>query len=341
MPITEVVSNAKALTLTVVAEYPVPVERLWNAYVDPRQLERFWGPVEWPAKFTRHDVAEGGESHYAMTGPDGTQSRGYFKFLAVEPLKRLEMQDGFADESGNANDAMPTMRMVFEFESTKKGSRFRSTTYFPDTKAMETVLQMGMEEGLKSAMSQIDAVLADLASFAADRETEAQLLSDTQVRVSRVIRGEPQQIWKAHNDAKLMQRWLLGPDGWTMPVCELAKTVGDGYRFEWASNDGTQRFGFEGELLEQAKPYRQVTSERMIGTEGPATRNEMTLVSVQGGTLLSIVITYPSKELRDQILGTGMTKGMETSYARLEREVLGAGGRGNARPRGGTKRRDI
>jgi hypothetical protein len=65
----------------------------------------------------------------------------------------------------------------------------------------------------------------------------------------------------------------------------------------------------------------------MIGTEAPATRNEMTLVSVQGGTLLSIVITYPSKELRDLILGTGLTKGLETSYARLEREVLGAGAR--------------
>jgi uncharacterized protein YndB with AHSA1/START domain len=60
----------------------------------------------------------------------------------------------------------------------------------------------------------------------------------------------------------------------------------------------------------------------MMGTPGPSTRNELTLTPVQGGTLLSLVITYPSKELRDMILGTGMTTGMETSYARLEREVL-------------------
>jgi uncharacterized protein YndB with AHSA1/START domain len=56
MPITSVTSDPESLTLTIVAEYPVPVERLWAAYADPRQLERFWGPVEWPAKFTRHDM---------------------------------------------------------------------------------------------------------------------------------------------------------------------------------------------------------------------------------------------------------------------------------------------
>ena len=62
MPITEVSSNAQDLTLTVIADYPVPVERLWNAYSDPRQLERFWGAEGWPATFTRHDMAVGGRS---------------------------------------------------------------------------------------------------------------------------------------------------------------------------------------------------------------------------------------------------------------------------------------
>ncbi len=52
MPITSVASDAMALTLTVVADYPVPVERLWDAYADPRQIEKFWGPEQWPAQFT-------------------------------------------------------------------------------------------------------------------------------------------------------------------------------------------------------------------------------------------------------------------------------------------------
>ncbi len=155
------------------------------------------------------------------------------------------------------------------------------------------------------------------------RATEAQVLSDTLVRVSRVIRGTVQQVWDAHHDSALLQRWLLGPDGWTMPVCEVAASIGDSYRYEWESETGEERFGFTGELLESQRPRRAVTTERMIGTDGPATVNEMTLTPVDGGTLLSIVITYPSTGVRDAILSTGMVGGMETSYARLESQVLG------------------
>jgi uncharacterized protein YndB with AHSA1/START domain len=267
-------------------------------------------------------MSVGGESHYYMSGPDGTKSRGWFQFLAVEPNRRFEVEDGFSHEDGTRNEAMPTMRMVFDFESTANGSRFTTTTWFPSVEAMDQLVKMGMMEGMKSAMGQIDAVLADLKSFAAGRIAEAQMLSDTQVRVSRIIRGEVGDVWRAHHDPSLMKRWMLGPDGWTMPVCDVATKVGDRYRFEWEKDDGTERFGFEGELLEQDAPHRAVTTERMIGTDGPSTTNEMTLTPVQGGTLLSIVITYPSREVRDMVLGTGMVGGMETSYARLEQEVL-------------------
>ena len=77
MPITSVDKDLDALTLTVVADFPVPVRRLWDAYADPRQIERFWGPVGWPATFTRHDMAPGGRSAYYMTGPDGERSGGF------------------------------------------------------------------------------------------------------------------------------------------------------------------------------------------------------------------------------------------------------------------------
>lgn len=322
MPITEITSNAADFTLKVVAEYPVPVERLWEAYSDPRQLERFWGPEQWPATFTRHDMAVGGMSAYYMTGPDGTKSRGWWRYLKVEPHHIIEVEDGFADETGAVNDKMPSMRMVFSFSKTANGSRSECVTYFPGLEAMEELVKMGMMEGMKSAMGQIDAVLADLKSFASSLPTDSQILSDTQIRVSRVIRGSVADVWRAHHEPALMQRWLLGPDGWTMPVCEIAKKVGDRYRFEWENDDKSQRFGFEGELLESLSPFREVTSEQMIGMEGEPARNELTLVSVPGGTLLSLVITYPSKEVRDLVLGTGMTGGMEMSYARLERDIL-------------------
>ncbi len=324
MPITSVTRDTDARTLTVVADFPADVRRLWEAYVDPRQLERFWGPPTWPATFTRHDAAAGGRSAYTMTGPDGDSHGGYWEWLAVEPLSSFEVRDGFTTPDGEPDAELPSMRMRFLFEGTEGGSRVTTTTHFGSLADLEQLLEMGMEQGLREAMGQMDAVLADLTSFAAGRATVTQLLSDTRVRISRVVRGTVEQVWRAHHEPELMRRWLLGPDGWTMPVCEVATAVGERYRYEWEPVDSPQgRFGFEGELLESAPPYRAVTTERMTGTAGGGTVvNELTLTPVDAGTLLALVITFPDAGTRDAALASGMTDGMETSYARLETEVL-------------------
>jgi uncharacterized protein YndB with AHSA1/START domain len=320
MPVTSITRDPSALTMTVVADFPVPVERIWDAYLDPRQLERFWGPPTYPATFTRHDAAPSGSSAYTMTGPEGDVSRGYWQWLSVEANKSFEVLDGFAHPDGSPNHELPSMRMVFEFEPTQAGSRVTTTTYFNTADELAQLLEMGMEEGMRAAMGQIDQVLTDLRSFAADLPTLAQVLSETQVRVSRFIQGPADLVWRAHHEKDLLQKWLLGPDGWAMPVCEVATAVGDSYRYEWEK--GQERFGFEGELLESAPPFRAVTTERMIGMPGPGTTNEMTLTPLAAGTLLSILITYPNTELRDLVLASGMTDGMETSYRRLEAEIL-------------------
>jgi uncharacterized protein YndB with AHSA1/START domain len=173
MPIRSVTSDENALSLTVIGEYPVPVERLWEAYADPRQLERFWGPETWPATFTRHDMAVGGRSEYHMTGPDGSSAHGWWRFLAVEPLRRIEVEDGFSHDDGRPNEDMPSMRMVFTFEPTAGGSRFTSVTQFTSLESMQQLVEMGMIEGLKSALGQLDDVLAEPASAATGRTTVA------------------------------------------------------------------------------------------------------------------------------------------------------------------------
>ncbi len=322
VPIIDITSDPDLLTLTVVGEYPVPVERLWDAWTDPRQIERFWGPPGWPATFTRHDLVVGGRSDYFMTGPEGEHAAGYWIFERIDPGRGFEIVDGFAGDDGAADDEMPTMRMEMSFESHGEGSRFTAVTTFPDLPAMEKILSMGMVEGMTGALGQMDGVLADLASFAAGRGTETFLIGDTRARICRVIRGTVEQVWDAHRDPELVRRWMLGPDGWTMPVCDVARDVGDGFRYEWESDDGERRFGFEGELLESHPPRRSVTTERMIDTGGPTSTNEMTLTPIAGGTLLSVVITYPDRALRDQVLATGMTEGMERSYQRLEDQIL-------------------
>lgn len=331
MPITSVDIDPEALTITVIADFTVPVRRLWDAYADPRQIEKFWGPPEYPAEFTRHDVYPGGVTNYCMTGPGGDTSRGYWQWIAVDAPRSFEVRDGFAAEDGTPNTELPDMRMVFEFTETALGSRLTTTTYFNSLEELEQLQGMGMVEGLRAAMGQIDAVVEDLASFAADQSAQLKRLGDTQARVSRVIRGDIDQVWRAHHEPALIRRWMLGPDGWEMPVCEVATEIGGRYRQEWAEIGGEQqRFGFTGEVLESDAPHREVTTEAMTtpddpeAAQSPVTRNELTLTPVEGGTLLTLLITYPDAETREMILSTGMVDGMETSYARLEREVLAA-----------------
>lgn len=324
MPITSISSDPAALTLTAIGDYPVPVERLWKAWADPRQLERFWGPPQWPATFTRHELTEGGRSEYHMTGPNGETSRGFWEVVEVEPNRRFEVVDGFADEQGRPNRELPGTRMVMTFEATPSGSRFVAVSTFPSLEAMEQLVAMGMVEGLRSALGQLDALLVDLRELAAGRGTTLELLDDTHVRVSREVRGPLALVWRAHHDEALVRRWMLGPDGWTMPVCRVAREVGESYRYEWENAADGSRFGFTGELLEATAPRRAVTTERMIDTDGPTTQNELVLTPVPGDrTRIDLEITYPSLELRDMILATGMVDGMEASYARLEGVLAG------------------
>ena len=320
MPIQSIKSDPKTLTLTAIGEYPVPIERLWEVWTDPRQLERFWGPPEWPATFTKHDLRAGGEAHYFMTGPKGETSQGYWRFEVVEPYQRVVVADGFSNQDGTPNDQMPSMRMEFKFESTENGSRLVSVTTFPSLEAMEQLVAMGMLEGSRAAMGQIDAVLEDLRNLSASMAAALEVIDDTHVVVRRTVRGKLVDVWRAFNEAELLQKWLLGPEGWEMPVCQVAAEVGGDYRYEWEKKSGGDRFGFTGKLLEQEAPRRAVTTEQMIGMEGEPTRNELVLTPKPGGrTLISVSIEYPNKKVRDAVLGAGMIDGMEASYARLER----------------------
>ena len=156
MPLTSVTKDAATLTLTVVGDYPVPQQRLWDAFADPRQLERFWGPPIAPATFTRHDFKVGGRAEYFLTGPKGEKWSGSWKFTAVNPISSFEARDG----DDNAEDEHMPAAMTFTFEATPTGSRVIGVTQFPSVEAMEKVA-MGMEEGLRAAMPQLDAVLAE------------------------------------------------------------------------------------------------------------------------------------------------------------------------------------
>ena len=323
MPVTDVITDTENLTMTVVADLAAPVERVWNAYSDPAQLERFWGPPGWPATFTKWDHTVGGKANYTMNGPRGEKASGTWEFLEIDGPRSFTVLDAFADEDGTPNSDLPSMRMTFTFAPSETGTRMVNTSYFASLEALEEVVAMGAVEGTKQAMSQLDAVLQDLRDYAQGKGTNVELLDDTHVRITRLVEGPRELVWRAHNEPELMKQWLLGPDGWEMTECVVATEVGQTYRTSWAPVGDTegQPFGFEGEALLVDAPRRSVQTERMIGMP-VETLNDLNLYEEDGATLITLFIEYPDKETRDMILATGMADGMEASYARLEKELL-------------------
>jgi len=162
MPIVRVDKDLDNHTMTVVAEYDAPVERVWQLYADPRQLERFWGPPTWPATVVDHDLSANGRVTYFMTGPDGENSAGYWDVLEVAAPRRFVVEDGFADDTGQPNPNMPTTRMELELDDRGDGGTVMTVvSTFASTAAMTQMLEMGMEDGMRQAMGQIDGILAE------------------------------------------------------------------------------------------------------------------------------------------------------------------------------------
>jgi len=325
VPVTKITTDPTQLTMTLTAEFAAPVARVWQAYTDPSQLERFWGPPTWPARFSEFDLSVGGIVRYQMTGPDGEASRGAWEFLKIDEPHGFEVLDSFVDEDGNPLEGFPSMRTEYRFEEIPTGTRMVNVTYFDSVEALEQVVEMGAVEGTTLAVNQLDRVLAGLREYAQGKGTQTELLSDTLVRITRLVEGPRELVWRAHHEEELLRQWMLGPDGWEMTDCSPATEAGQSYRWGWRNVNGEgEEFGFEGEALLIEEPRRSVTTERMAGTEGPSTTNDLSLDEEDGATLITLVIEYPDKDTRDMILATGMTEGMEASYARLEQVVTSA-----------------
>jgi uncharacterized protein YndB with AHSA1/START domain len=142
---------------------------------------------------------------------------------------------------------------------------------------------------------------------------------DTHVIVTRHFAAAPEALYRAHTDPSLIQKWCLGPDGWTMPVCISEARPGGKIRYEWSNGEG-QGFYLTGEYLE-LDPYRRILHIERMHLPDPTPDNHVeTRFEADGaGTLMTMRMTLPDAETRAAMLATGMEHGMEASYQRLER----------------------
>jgi uncharacterized protein YndB with AHSA1/START domain len=141
---------------------------------------------------------------------------------------------------------------------------------------------------------------------------------DTHIVVTRRFAAPPESVYRAHTDPKLIQKWLLGPEGWTMPVCEVDARPGGKFRYEWKNAQGSG-FHITGEYVELKSSSRIVHVERMWLPDPTPDNHVDTRFDRDGaGTLMTIRMTLPDEKTRAGMLATGMAGGMEASYVRLE-----------------------
>ena len=156
-------------------------------------------------------------------------------------------------------------------------------------------------------------------------KAQVTLPSDREVRVTRSFKAPRALVYRAHTEPDLVRRWLLGPPGWSMPVCEMDVRVDGKYRWRWRNDQDGSEFGFSGTFREVKAPERLVHSEAYEpGTVGGSFPGNDALVTVTltedgGVTTLTSLIDFGSKEARDAAMATGMTDGMEQSYQLLDK----------------------
>ncbi|MEQ1694136.1 MAG: SRPBCC family protein, partial [Gemmatimonas sp.] len=140
--------------------------------------------------------------------------------------------------------------------------------------------------------------------------------NDVDVVATRVFDAPRHVIFDAWTKPEHVPHWMTGPEGWTMPVCEIDLRVGGQWHFVWRRANGTE-MSMVGTYLEVVPPERLVATESW-GADWPETINTVVLTESEGRTLMTMTITYPSKADRERALATGGVSGMELSYARLD-----------------------
>ncbi len=139
--------------------------------------------------------------------------------------------------------------------------------------------------------------------------------SDRELLMTRVVDAPRKRVFETWTDPQHLPRWMLGPEGWTMPVCEIDLRPGGAWHFVWRRSDGTE-MGMQGEYREIAPPDRLVFTERW-GGDWPETLNTLVFSEEKGRTTIQCTVLYASKEVRDRALETGMEDGVSLSFDRL------------------------
>ncbi len=147
--------NFNEKSVLVSREFDAPLEDVWRAFTESELLDQWWAPSPWKAETKHMDFRVGGYWLYAMVSPENRKHWGRMNYLAIDPLKRYDLEDFFCDEEGKANEDLPLSKGSNVFTKTENGTRVEFKTRYPSEKDLQTIVEMGFEQGISICFDQL------------------------------------------------------------------------------------------------------------------------------------------------------------------------------------------
>ncbi len=156
---TKVLKDLKEKSIQISREFDAPVNTVWRCFTESEQLDQWWGPAPWRAETKSMNFTMGGYWLYAMVSPENEKHWGRMNYKAISPLKSFDVEDGFCDENGNFNSALPVSNGRNVFTKTNTGTLVEFTVNYPTEADLEKIIEMGFEQGISICLDQLEAML--------------------------------------------------------------------------------------------------------------------------------------------------------------------------------------
>lgn len=310
--------------------FEAPRELVWEAWTNPKHVAQWWGPNGFKTTIHEMDVRQGGVWRHTMHGPDGTDYPNKSVFTEIVIPDRIVYLHGGGKKGGPGAQFEGT----WTFEDQGGRTKLTIRMLFPTQADRDRVIaEYGAVEGGKqtlarlathlTTMSKKEGLMPNAATMKNSAELKVTTPSSREIVMTREFEAPRHLVFDALVKPEMLMRWLLGPPGWTMPVCEVDQRVGGKYRYVWRNEDGTE-MGTGGVFREIEPPGRIVATEKFDEAWYPGeSLVTYALVEKAGKTTLTLTMLYESQEARDAALSSGMEKGVAISYDRLA-EILAA-----------------
>lgn len=306
--------------IQVTRTFDAPRPLVFAAWTEPEHLKRWMtGPDGWTMPVCEVDLRAGGRYRYVYRGPDGMEMQLTGGFSEVSPPERVVASESWGPE-------WPETVNTIEFTEHGDRTTVTLTMLFTTMEGRDAALASGMDQGMAASYDRLAEHLRGAAPAPGIGTTRFTTPTDRDIVAVRAFAAPRALVWEMFTRPEHVSQWLLGPDGWTMPVCEMDVQPGGRWRWGWRKNDGTE-MEMTGEYLEVQAPERLVNTENW-GGDWAETVNTTEFAEADGRTIVTCTVHYPSKAARDRAMATGMYDGWNTSYDRLEHYLDQAGAAG-------------